>query len=260
VLNWSGFYVGASIGARWEGANWTTTCLRPGVAGNICPGSVSDLPTRVGFNNPANFNSTSLRGGLYGGYNWQFGLAGLVGIEGDWAGGLNNSTNSPIPGADLPNSTGATGLDRASVKETWDAGIRGRLGYLPTRTLLLFGTAGVSWASLQASAFCGVANTAGWCAGGAPGFVGTTSTISKIATGWTVGAGVEWMYTLHWLFRAEYRYTDYGRLSGIFFPGINGAGVPNGDAIAAGVKLHTHTALLGIAYKFGGGLPLVGGY
>jgi opacity protein-like surface antigen len=68
------------------------------------------------------------------------------------------------------------------------------------------------------------------------------------------------MFALHWLLRGEYRYTDYGRVSGTFFPGVNGAGVFNGDAIAAGVQLHTHTALLGIAYKFGGGLPVVVGY
>jgi len=50
--------------------------------------------------------------------------------------------------------------------------------------------------------------------------------------------------------RGEYRYADYGKLSGTFFPGFNGA-VVNGEAIAAEVKLKTHTVLFGIAYRFG---------
>src|SRR5262249_49864741 len=157
---WSGFYVGGSIGARWENAEWRTTCIGLGVAGNVCPGTAATFPARVAFNNPSNFYSPSLRGGLYAGYNWQFGLAGLIGVEGDWAGALNNATNYGIPGANSPCSPG---LDRSSVKETWDASIRGRMGFLPIRNVLLYETAGVSWASLQASAYCGSAFPVGWC-------------------------------------------------------------------------------------------------
>jgi outer membrane immunogenic protein len=69
-------------------------------------------------------------------------------------------------------------------------------------------------------------------------------------TGWTVGGGAEWMLASNWLIRGEYRYAEYGRLSGTFFPGFNGA-VFNGEAIDANVKLQTHTALFGVAYKFG---------
>jgi opacity protein-like surface antigen len=104
---------------------------------------------------------------------------------------------------------------------------------------------------LEATAFCGTPFAAGgFCT---PGFAffGTTSTLSSTLSGWTVEGGIEWMLAPNWLVRGEYRYADYGRLSGTFFPGFGGF-VVNGDAIDANVKLHTHTALFGIAYKFGG--------
>jgi len=48
----------------------------------------------------------------------------------------------------------------------------------------------------------------------------------------------------NWLARIEYRYSDYGTFSYTLFSGV--------DAIAAETKLHTHTALVGVAYRFGG--------
>jgi outer membrane immunogenic protein len=216
------------------------------------------MAPRLAFNNPATFNSSGFRGGSYGGYNWQFGV-GVIGIEGDWAWGRNSKTLAGIPGAENPAVAGSPGLDTSTVKETWDAGIRGRLGFLVSPTVLIYGTGGWSWTSVQASAFCGTAFATGWCSGGTPGFVGTTSTISTTLSGWTAGGGLEWMAAPNWLLRGEYRYTSYGSISGTFFPGVNGGGVLGGDAIAANVKLHTNTAIFGVAYKFGGG-PVVAGY
>ena len=43
---------------------------------------------------------------------------------------------------------------------------------------------------------------------------------------------------------AEYRYSDYGKFGYTLFSGV--------DAIAAETKFHTHTALVGVAYRFGG--------
>jgi opacity protein-like surface antigen len=127
-----------------------------------------------------------------------------------------------------------------------------RLSILIDPNVLLFATGGASWTRLEATAFCGTDfHVGGWCDARSILFFGTASTLSKILTGWTAGGGIEWMLAPHWLVRGEYRYADYGRLSGTFFPGFGGF-VVNGDAIAADVKLRTHTALFGIAYRFGG--------
>jgi outer membrane immunogenic protein len=117
--------------------------------------------------------------------------------------------------------------------------------------VLLFATGGASWTKLEATAFCRTPFPVGWCSTGA-NFLGTASTLSKTLTGWTLGGGIEWMLAPQWLVRGEYRYADYSTLTGTFFPGDAGP-CTNCEAIAADVKLQTHTALFGIAYKFGGG-------
>jgi outer membrane immunogenic protein len=240
--SWTGFYVGGSIGARWADPVWTTTCLAPMAGGCFDP-------ARLAVNNPAGFDSTSLRGGVYGGYNWQLAPMWVVGVEGDFAWARNRKTIAGIPGADQP---GFAPGDTATVKQTWDAGVRGRVGFLIDPKVLLFATGGASWTRLEATAFCGTPFGAagGFCT---PGFAffGTAWTLSKTLTGWTLGGGIEWMLAPQWLVRGEYRYADYGRLSGRFFPGFNGA-VVNGEAIDANVRLRTHTALFGIADRFGG--------
>ena len=74
--------------------------------------------------------------------------------------------------------------------------------------------------------------------------VGVVSTASTTKTGWTAGGGIEAMLWSNWLARIEYRYSDYGTFSYTLFSTV--------DAIAAESKLHTHTALVGVAYRFGG--------
>ena len=112
--------------------------------------------------------------------------------------------------------------------------------------MLLYATGGASWIHLEASAFCGSVNPIGWCRGPAgPGSnVGTTSTVSTTRIGWTAGGGIEAMLWSNWLARIEYRYSDYGTFGYTLFSGV--------DAIAAETKFHTHTALVGVAYRFGG--------
>lgn len=76
--------------------------------------------------------------------------------------------------------------------------------------------------------------------------------------GWTLGGGAEARLWGNWFARAEYRYADYGTFSATDvrtcsapcgFGPITGS--PAVDTTAYSVHLHTHTALLGLAYKFG---------
>jgi len=54
------------------------------------------------------------------------------------------------------------------------------------------------------------------------------------------------MLAPNWLLRGEYRYADYGNLNFVQLQGP----VINADAFTASVKYRTHTALVGLAYKF----------
>jgi outer membrane immunogenic protein len=241
VLSWTGFYVGAEIGARWSDPTWSTTCLQPGFA--TCP--AANFPTRFTFNNPESFDSVSVKGGPFIGYNYQIGSQWVVGIEGDWQYGENSRTNPGIPGAEDPTVAGEPGLDRSTVRENWDASIRARAGFLVMPNLLLFGTGGAAFTHVSATAFCGTAFPVGWCGAGDP-LIGIPQTASTIRTGWTVGGGVEYMIAPNWLIRAEYRYADYGSFGSTLFSGVVG----NGDAISFNTRLRTNTASVGFAYKF----------
>jgi outer membrane immunogenic protein len=232
VSDWTGFYVGASVGGRWDSSVWTTTSLEG-------PGFPPDP-----FDNPHRFTDGSLRAGGYLGYNWQVSPSWVVGIEGDFAWADNNSSAASIPGASGASGTG----DTASVKDTWDGGIRGRVGYLINPTLMLFGTGGVSWLHSEASAHCGT--NLGWCA---DSNLGRTDTASSTVAGWTIGGGLEAMLTPNWLVRGEYRYSRYNSYDVVLLAGgavgtLNG----NGDTTRATIGSHDkNTALIGIAYKFG---------
>jgi outer membrane immunogenic protein len=119
--------------------------------------------------------------------------------------------------------------------------------------MLLYATGGASWIHMEASAFCGSAAPNGWCRGpGGPGSnVGAVSTASTTRVGWTAGGGIEAMLWTNWLARIEYRYSDYGTFGYTLFSGLGTCGM-GCDAVAAQTKLHTHTALVGVAYRFGG--------
>ena len=256
--SWTGLYAGIALGGRFSDSTWTTNCLSPGVPGGVgCPlNLVAQNGPRFLNDNPSGFSSATFRPSVYLGYNWQAGNW-VLGAEGDVAWGQSNNSLRGIPGTENLATPGSPGNDAATLKETWDASVRGRAGFLINSNMLLYATGGASWIHMEASAFCGSAAPIGWCRGPAgPGSnVGTVSTVSTTRVGWTAGGGIEAMLWSNWLARIEYRYSDYGTFGYTLFSGLGRCGI-GCDAIAAETKLHTHTALVGVAYRFGGG-PLV---
>jgi outer membrane immunogenic protein len=232
VSSWTGLYVGGSVGARWTDTTWTTTCI--GGFAN-CP--LNGLSaTRLATNNPVDFDSTSFRGGIFVGFNWQVAQHWILGIEGDWAWADNNKTARGIPGTVLPVDFPNT-LDRSEVKHSWDASVRARAGILLNPNVLLFGTAGISWLHVKMTAVC-VPGPDSW------GCVTDSNTTTRV--GWTAGGGLEWMVAANWLIRGEYRYADYGTSNETILTNAD-----PGDPVRFDFRARTHTALFGIAYKFG---------
>jgi outer membrane immunogenic protein len=234
VENWTGLYLGGEVGARFADTTWTST----GLQDPINPATNASF---LGQGNPANFNSTGFRGGLYAGYNWQVSSAGLLGIEGDIAWGSNSKTLPGIPGTWLAVQNGLPLIanDSSTVKLGWDGSIRGRAGWLVTPSALLYGTGGVAWQDVSLTANCN--STGPWC------FPSMLETSNKIATGYTVGAGVETKFG-KWIARAEYRFADFGHVSHEFFP----PGPATFNAIWMNESVKTHTVSVGVAYSFGG--------
>ncbi|WP_298254223.1 outer membrane protein [Bradyrhizobium sp.] len=160
----------------------------------------------------------AIKGGFAGGtigYNWQFGQF-VAGVEADgaWA-DINNSVTQVFPGV---------GAITASAKVDALATVRGRFG-VAFDQVLLYGTAGLALADTKLGA-------------SAPG---VALSDSQTMTGWTAGAGIEWMFMPRWSVKAEYLYRSFG--SQTFFA----SQIPGG--IATGT-LNINSGEVGINYHF----------
>jgi outer membrane immunogenic protein len=153
-----------------------------------------------------------IKGGFAGGtvgYNWQFGTI-VAGLEADGA------------WADVNNSTTVAGITVAAKVDAL-ATLRGRVG-VAFDQVLFYGTGGLALADTTVSASA----------------LGLTFSDSKTLTGWTVGAGAEWMFMPHWSLKAEYLYRSFAGqtfFAAQFPPGI-ATGTLNVNSGQVGVNFH----------------------
>jgi len=133
---WTGFYVGADAGLSATDAKWTATnFVQQLLVAGVPIGTTTGLNPTLVSQEPLNMQSARLGG--YLGYNWQFAPRWVVGIEGDWGSAKRITTQAGF----LPGFSGIffplVPGDSASVRTTWDASARGRLGFLPTPSLMV---------------------------------------------------------------------------------------------------------------------------
>ena len=177
TFTWTGFYVGGQVG--YEFGRSRAVAFAPGLGVLAIAGG----------------NSNGVIGGAHVGYNYAlsalpifggFGGAHLVvGVEGDVdgssarssyaLGGINVSTNDDIQGS-----------------------ARGRLGIAVDR-VLFYATGG--------AAFGGLSNTY------INSLNGLADSYNHTRVGYTVGGGVEYAISNNLSVRAEYRHTDFGRVT-----------------------------------------------
>ncbi|MDE2332077.1 MAG: porin family protein [Bradyrhizobium sp.] len=159
-------------------------------------------------------STSDINGGFGGGtigYNWQTG-AWVFGLEADAA------------GADIAFSDSGLG---ATFRERIDAfgSVTGRIGYA-TGAALFYAKGGYAWADNEMSA-----SLTG---------IGTVFSESHLHSGWTLGGGVEYMFTHNWSGKLEYMYADYD--SETYVAGLIPGGIGFGTAV--------HTVKAGINYHF----------
>jgi len=224
---WQGLYAGAALGGREQETEWK----QDGKFESPFNGEVID----IGLNSKNTSKDSAAYIALYGGYNWALGERLLAGVE--LAGGYaNNQSEKNRLDIGLP-----TQLDLyVSVKTDWDASLRGRLGFLLTPSVLLYGTGGVAATRLNTTGYCGVTTFPILCG------ASTKTDDSKTLVGWTAGFGAETRLTDNLLARVEYQYSDYGSES-FWAPEATqnqAYGVHNK------VDLTTQTLSLGLAYRF----------
>ncbi len=187
-------------------------------------------------------NKTSVTGGGFVGYRIQFGSM-VAGIEGD----LNAKSASSSYSLSDSNSFRAETFT-GSVKQGADGSIRGRLGFLVTPSVLVYGTGGVAFGSVSGSFSYSAHEIDGF------GFASATGggSWSTTRTGATGGGGIEALITQSLTLRLEYRYTDLGRFSETVPISTVCAGACGSPSSGASINLHpTFQAVrVGVGYNF----------
>ncbi|MET3335154.1 outer membrane immunogenic protein [Bradyrhizobium japonicum] len=231
ISSWTGFYAGLGLGFRSTAADLTTTSVfEDGI-----PRDISDALVSQPFDGPG------LRVNPYAGFNWQVAPSWVLGVEGDVGFGRQTTILQGFRASPRAGSSSFL-VDSLALTAGWDASLRGRAGYLLTPATMAYVTGGLAWQQFDVTSVCVGAT----CNNALPAVVSNSAT----RTGWTLGGGLETALWGNWLLRADYRYADFGTTPFTMARTRSGAGpaltVDNFDT-----RLRTHTASVGLAYKFG---------
>jgi len=182
-------------------------------------------------NNSLQGSDARFLGGVQAGFDYQFAPNWVIGAEAQYSwlgGGNNNNTGVLFPGGTL-----VTGNIADQI-----GSVTGRLGYT-WGPALLYAKGGYAWRDGN--------NIAAAVAGVPAPF--TTTGNSK--NGYTVGAGLEYMFAPNWSAKAEYQYYNFGNTTFATGPA---------DIVGARFRNDEHTAKVGINYRFGWGGPVAAKY
>jgi len=167
-------------------------------------------------------SSARFMGGVQGGFDYQFGTNLVIGAEAQYSWLSNNNNGVLFPGSTL-----------VTTNNNQLGSVTGRLGYT-WGPALVYGKGGYAWRDNP---------NIGVSVGGAPVAFSTDATHKD---GYTVGAGLEYMFAPNWSAKAEYQYYDFGSTT------ITGGPAP---VVGARFRDDEHSAKLGINYRFGWGGP-----
>jgi outer membrane immunogenic protein len=226
VTNWSGLYIGGNLGYGWGSANTDVS-----------------FPAEFAFSNTTlGARSSGVIGGAQLGYNWQIGSV-VTGLEADIQGsGIKGSARAPaIPFVPIGPFESSLSSEH---KLSWFGTVRGRLGVTVTPELLLYGTGGLAYGHVDASANWFLSQEGD---SGEHFQTQAPASVSKTKVGWTAGAGAEWMFARNWSAKLEYLYVDLGSESAI------GDAVPVIDPqLKAGYtwRFRENIARVGVNYHF----------
>src|SRR6266403_4847280 len=163
-------------------------------------------------------------GGVQGGFDYQFAPNWVLGAEAQYSwltGGTNNGTL--FPAGTLVTSNG-----------NQLGSVTGRVGYT-WGPALLYAKGGYAWRDN---------NNIGVSVAGVPAAFTTDGTRKD---GYTVGAGLEYMFAPNWSAKAEYQYYNFG--STTFTGGPS-------EIVGTRFRDDEHTVKVGVNYRFGWGGPV----
>lgn len=221
AATWTGFYIGLNGGYGWNDDTGRSTCVTPG---GVFFGAGCDAGAG---------NIVKPAGGLFGGqigYNLQSGPI-VYGFETDiqWS-DIQESASTTVPCCS-PAFAGPGGTYSASSKLDWFGTVRGRLGFTAGSNALLYATGGLIYGHES------VSDSLVFPA------VTYASAVDSTRTGWTVGGGLEYLFTPSLSGKIEGLWYDMGSVSTAFTSPLTGfteGGVFDfkGAIIRAGFNYH----------------------
>ena len=219
-FSWTGLYGGLNAGygwndnsVRWDGGN---------TAGDFVLNSAFVGGSSILALLEPNSHSQSIdaSGGFVGGqlgYNLQFARHWVAGLEVDIQSGFNGerSNSASVIIAQEPNTFTAV----SDWKLKYFGTVRGRLGFLISPHLLVFGTGGLAYGETRSKANIAFAaptstsitltspDSTITCVNNAICLAGSET---ETSVGWTVGGGVEWAVSKNTMLKFEYLHVDLG--------------------------------------------------
>jgi len=249
--SWTGFYAGINAGGTWTEVNSLSTVTTD--AFDLSGGPFGTASAFLATTNTPLHPRASFLGGGQLGYNYQWASI-VAGFEADIDGtsyGVreqNISSSILVPG--FPGTAIAQTIG-SSASTDFFGSVRGRLGYLITPTLLVYGTGGFAFGEEAASTSITqtVINNPI-----VPGPYGAFNRITSTKTGWTAGGGFEWMFMPKWTLKVEYLYFDlgdvvYGSSNPLFSFNAAGALFTEGIPVSR-ASFNANIVRVGLNYQF----------
>jgi outer membrane immunogenic protein len=176
-----------------------------------------------------NSNNGRFLGGLQVGADYQFAPSWVLGVEGQWSwlGNNNNGIAFNGAGAGFVYTNNQRGL----------GSVTGRVGYT-WGPALLYVKGGYAYSDFNESLTFG-------------GVPQAFALNSNHHNGYTVGAGLEYMFAQNWSAKVEYQYYDFGKTNFVTPAVLTAFGSTRTDE---------HTVKAGINYRFNWGGPVVARY
>ena len=262
---WTGFYAGLNAGGTWSNnsTNISTTPIYINPILSTFSGPVAAMVASGALNS----NAGGFIGGGQVGYNYQFMSMFIAGIEADIQGIAGSSAaQGAITAAIIPyGNPNDTWANYKGVINTLNylGTVRGRIGFLVTPSILIFGSGGLAYGDVnsQANLTWTGAPVINFSSGGSTFFGQGSYTNTNV--GWTAGGGAEWMFMSNWSAKIEYLYYDLGSVnyttyslrprnggSANFLMSTNTSTRFNGNVVRAGVNYHFNFASAPIVAKF----------
>jgi outer membrane immunogenic protein len=179
-------------------------------------GNVGGAWSRIDLTDGVNFSATN--SGFAGG-----GQIGCDYQSGAWVVGLRDMLDA----TSLSNTTTFATIGTADSRTRWFDTLTARGGFLVQPNLLLYVQGGAAWTNANITFFNGGVQL---------------GEFSNDHTGWTVGAGVEWMFAPRWSVFAEYNFMGFGTQSAAL--------ASCGGTCVLDAKADVQNALAGVNYKF----------